>query len=268
MILVKFRALAGLVLASAASLHAVMVINVTTATTVFKDNFESGTFSPSVGNWSIVGPDVNVTNAPVPGPAEGIRYASLFRDSNTIGQGNLQASFASQSTPGNIVLLRMMVYFNVGDNNDARAQLILDDGDFTSARAWARPDGLGHVMAVITGGSPGTFVEVNSGLLYTPGAWQEWDLQYAVGGSTFSVTVNGATASGFASVSTGGVSRADLFNGVASPAGTFFLDAVPAAVTGAPEPSSVLLAGFGLAVVAGVTRRAARRRPTASSARS
>jgi hypothetical protein len=268
MILGNFRALAGLVLACAASLHAVSVINVTTSTTVFKDNFENGTFTPSVGSWSVVGPDVTISSAPVPGPAEGTFYASLFRDSNTPSQGNLQASFTPQSTAGNIILLRMMIYLNVGDNNDARAQLILDDGDFTSARAWARPDGFGHVMAVETGGSPGTFVEVNTGLLYTPGVWQEWDLQYAVGASTFSLTVNGASASGFASVSTGAVSKADLFNGVANPGGTFFLDAVPTAVTGTPEPGSVLLAGFGLALVAGVTRRAARRRPTASGARS
>jgi len=238
-----FSHVAGWLLALAVPAGAVSISNLTVATTLFRDNFESGGFSPSVGTWTTVGPDVTVTNAVSPGPAEGSFYASLFRDSNTNNQGNLQASFAAQNTAGDVILLRMMVYLN--DSVDTRAQLLLDNGDFNSARAWVVPDGAGHVLAI----GPG-FSRTNTGLTYAINQWQEWDLQYTIGASTFSVTVNGATASGFTSFTTGGASKADLFNGASNPSGTFFLDAVPPASTGAPEPGAWMLALGGLAAVA------------------
>jgi hypothetical protein len=179
------------------SSEAVTITNLTTATTLFHEDFESGGFSPSPGTSS-AGPDVTVTNstaAPDPGPAQGKFYLKLFRNSNTISQGNYFPTLASpQTTNGNVIRLSMMVYIP-NDGIDSRAQLMLDNGDFTSARAWMRPDGHGNVDAVTAG-----TVAVDTGLDYTPNAWQEWDLQYAIGASTFSVTVNGVTAGGFASV--------------------------------------------------------------------
>jgi hypothetical protein len=237
----RIVSVAAAVLACAAPVSAVSISNLTALTTIFRDNFESGTFSPSVGSWN-VGPDVTVTNASTPGPAEGTFYARLFRDSNTFSQGNLRANFAPQTTAGDVILLRMMVYFN--DNVDTRAQLMLDDGDFTTARAWVVPDGAGHVLAV----GPG-FVRTDTGLTYTTNTWQEWDLRYAIGAGTFSVSVNGLTASGFTSETSGAVNGADLFNGVPNPSGVFFLDAVPAAV-GTPEPGGMVAVMIGLAGLA------------------
>jgi len=239
----KFRCLVLLASWSCAvPAHAVVISNLTSGTTLFLDNFETGGFSPSVGSWSIAGPDVTVTGASSPGPAEGSLYASLFRNSNQLSQGNLQAAFTTQSTAGDVIQLRMMVWVP-NDGQDARGQFILDDGDFSSARAWIRPDGTGHVEAV----GPGTSL-INTGLTYTPGVWQEWDLTYAIGATSFTATVNGASASGLASFTSGNISHADLFNGVASPGGTLFLDAVPpaASVGSTPEPSTLWFAPAGL----------------------
>jgi PEP-CTERM motif len=234
-------------IAMAASTKAVTIVNLTTSTVLFSDNFESGGFNPSVGSWTIVGPDVTVTNAASPGPAEGSFYAQVFRDSNNLDQGNLQANLsASQATVGDIIRLSMMVLLP-DDGVDARAQLMLDNGTFTSARAWLQSDGAGHVIAI----GPG-FAPTDTGLLYTPGAWQEWDLQYAIGASTFSVTVNGVTASGLSSFTTGSLDFADLFNG-STTAGSFYLDAVPKS-SAVPEPGAFLLAAAGLLGI-GLRRR-------------
>ena len=212
----------------------VIISNVTHSTVLFNDNFEHGSFSPSVGMWSIVGPDVTVTSStvsPDPGPGQGSFYAKLFRNSNQNGQGNLQAQLSSvQSVAGDVIELKMMVYIP-NDGQDARAQLMIDNGDFNSARAWIRPDGNGNVEGV----GPGLVV-FGTGLTYTPNAWQEWDMRYAVGSSTFSATVNGVTANNLLSFTSGPVGFADLFNGVSSVSGSIFLD-------GVPEPCSAVIMG-------------------------
>jgi hypothetical protein len=101
--------------------------------------------------------------------------------------------------------------------------------------------------------SPG-FTVSQTGLTYTPGVWQEWDLQYAIGASTFSVSVGGSTASGLGNVTQGQIRFADLFNGNPTPGGTFFLDGVPPPVSSAPEPASVGVTGGGLVCAAWLRR--------------
>jgi hypothetical protein len=215
--------------------HAVVVTNFTTDTTVFRDDFESG-LAASPGT-ATAGPDVFVTMSttpPDPGPFQGSSYLSLFRNSDLNGQGNFFAGFTPQTTVGDVVQLRSMVYLP-NDGAEARIQMILDDGNFNSARAHIFSSGTGHVMAAV---GP-AFTPVDTGLTYTPGAWQQWGLDYAIGAGTFSVTVNGATASGFASHSVGQISLAEIFNGNNTP-GTFYVDAVP-------EPAAAATCLVGLA---------------------
>jgi hypothetical protein len=247
-----------LLFAAALPAMAVTVANITTATQVFFDNFENGLAanSPSAGTWSTIGPDVGLDNSVSPGPAEGSFYASLFRNSDTNKQGNLQAALSAvQSNPGDLIELTFMLYIPSASDGNARAQLLLDNGNFNSARAWVIPCGpvtvgscqAGHVGAV----GPG-FADTDTGLLYATDTWQEWNLFYVIGASTFDVQVNGVKATGFPSFTTGAVGFADLFNGIADPSGTFFLDAVPAAHTSTPEPGSMLLLGAGLGTTAAI----------------
>lgn len=248
-----------LVLLVAIPARAVTIQDVTSSTQLFKDDFENGSFSPSTGTWSIVGPDVTVISStvpPFPGPAQGTFYAQLFRNGDELDQGNLQAALSSKAaTNGDVIRLSMMVFLPSSTDADARGQFILDDGDFNSARAWARPDGSGHVIAV----GPG-FALTNTGLLYSEDVWQEWDLQYAIGASTFDVTVNGVTATGFASPTSGEIGFVSLFNGVRSP-GSIYLDGVPTANAAVPEPSSAILAVLGLAALGLVKRRSPGKSP-------
>ena len=55
--------------------------------------------------------------------------------------------------------------------------------------------------------------------------WQHWELEYAVGGSTFNVRVNGVLAGPFTSFTTGPVNTGEIFNGAHDPAGSVFVDA-------------------------------------------
>jgi hypothetical protein len=216
----------------------VTITNVSSATTVFADTFELGTFSPSVGSWSI-GPSVTVVNStivPNPGAFQGSYYAQLFRDSNTANQGNLLAVPVSpQATNGNLIRLDMMVYLPSATDINVRAQFILNDGDFNTARAWVRPDGNGNVIAV---GGPGPSL-TDTGLNYSTDVWQRWELDYVIGSSTFDVSIDGVRATGFLSATSGQVSAASIFNGSNSP-GAFYLDSA------VPEPSATLLGAMGL----------------------
>jgi len=245
-----------LVLLSVIPAKAVTIQDVSTNTELFKDDFENGAFSPSTGAWSIVGPDVTVTSStvpPFPGPAQGTFYAQLFRDGDELDQGNLIAELSSTADKnGDVIRLSMMVFLPSGTDGDARGQFILDDGDFNTARAWVRPDGSGHVIAV----GPG-FALTDTGLLYSEDVWQEWDLQYTIGASTFDVSVNGVTATGLASPTSGEIGFASLFNGVRSP-GSIYLDGVPAANAAVPEPSSAILAVLGFVALCLAKRRSPR----------
>lgn len=59
------------------------------------------------------------------------------------------------------------------------------------------------------------------------------------------MSVDGNSASGFNSLTSGNVSVVDLFNG--APDGSFYVDAVPAAV---PEPGSWVIAALAALIIA------------------
>jgi hypothetical protein len=235
---------------------AVTITDLTTNTILFRDNFESGDFNhPAVGVWGIFGPDVTVTNAASPGAAQGSDYAQLFRNSDLNNQGNLRASF-NPPAASDVILLQMMVYLPSFTDTNARGQFILDDGDFNTARAWLQPDGSGNVNAI----GPGQSI-TSTGLHYTTDAWEEWDLRYN-GNGTFSVSIGGVSAAtSFSSLSTGAINSADLFNGAKSPAGSFFLDALPDQTQPpVPEPASFWLLSGALGAMAGIRAKKLARR--------
>jgi hypothetical protein len=92
------------------------------------------------------------------------------------------------------------------------------------------------------GGGLGT---QGTGLTYLTNTWQEWDLEYQVGASIFTVCVAGSCAGGFASPTVGDVSQLDLFNGSAT-SGSLFIDAVPTTPAQTPLPGALPLFATGL----------------------
>ena len=272
----------AIVLATGLVAEAVTITNVTQGNTViFYDDFEglgdtvstvpaydgSGDFDPvaSVGSWyleefesnaSTPAPgETQVTNSttapdPLTGAFQGNNYLRFYRDdANDYTNSTSNATFTSpQSTDGDLIRLSTMVWLADGTPN-ARAQIMMVAANSASAtaRAWIRPDGNGGVDAVVNNGAG--LVAVDTGLNYLTGVWQEWVLEYEVGATTFSVAVGGsALVTGFNSAGSGTVVGVDFVNGAGSPAGSFYLDAVPV-----PEPSSLALllcGGIGLAAVA------------------
>jgi hypothetical protein len=226
---------------------------------VFFDNFESGNFNnPTGGSWATVQNGVTVTNAAVPGAFQGNDYVELFRDASS-GGGSLNALIGTNAGNGitsGEVLLRMMVYIPKNADADARGQFILDSGNralgfanSNTARAWIRPNGAGFVEAygldptLLTPGIIPTTVP------YATDVWQEWDLDYVVGGSTFGFSVNGVSRSGIKSLTSGSVDFVEINNGVAS-SGSIFVDAVlPASTGGVPEPSTLGCGALGFAAL-------------------
>ena len=226
--------------------QAITVTNLSTSTVLFNTDFESG-FAASVGSWSVVGPSVSVTTsitAPEPGPAEGASYLRLFRDTpNIASQGEVNGVLSSaQAVAGQIIQLEAMVYVP-DDGINARVQFLLTGGDSTLARAWIRPDGQGNVVARGPGGAL-----TDTGIDYTPNAWQRWAVSYEVGSATFSASVAGVGVAGLPSFTSGSVAAIQFWNG-SSVAGAAYLDAVPV-----PEPTSWLMLAVGLGFVAGRAR--------------
>lgn len=225
---------------------AVTMKNLTTDTVVFQDNFEgaspvsagpapdfSAQYNPvaQVGTWNVSDPSwpcvqvTNSTTSPDPGPAPtgGSQYLRVYRSSANNDHDLNAFPTATQGTNGDHIRLSMMVWIPSGAANvNARMQVALvgSSNNFDTACAWVRPDGNGHVIAV------GPYYGLtDTGLTYTPGTWQKWDLDYVVGDSTFSVTVNGVTASNLSSIYDGGVVSAKFGNG-SDTTGSFYLDGV------------------------------------------
>jgi len=245
-----------------------MVSNLTTNTTLLYDNYE--TVSPVssaaaynsspdadptavIGSWSLQERDSGGSAAPgifqvtdfgTPGPAEGNQYLRVYRDA-TFNQNDLLGSLASaQTTPGQVIHWESMVNFD--SDVSARAQLILVGSslDYTTAASWIRPNGAGFVATVdLSLGSP----VVNTSVPYAINTWQKWTMDYVIGASTFSFSVDGMSGTG-TTANTGGVYGFYAANGNNAP-GSFYLDAV------VPEPSTMTMMLFGALSLAAAARR-------------
>jgi hypothetical protein len=238
---------------SAAS-HAVTIDNMTTATRLFTDSFEG---APEVahgnhpasfedanpvaqtGSWQIqddVPWNSQVTDSvtpPDPGAFNGSNYLRIFRGVGGAGTQLYATPTSAVSTPGDVVRAAFRLYLPSGTDANARSQIALVSAfDFDNPRAWVRGDGSGNVIAV----GPG-FALTDTGLDYTPDTWQEWVLTYAIGSSTFNVSVGGQNAFGLSSFSSGNVTALGFLNGNNTTAGLFFVDI--------PEPATAALVCLG-----------------------
>jgi len=189
---VLFGLLAAM-LASANDARATMVsLN---GSTIASDNFEGDTVGAppvaDVGVWSNVN-FVNrtigeVTNAALPGASSGSQYFSLFKDGSSVYQG----IFAEMSlASSDLIHFESMVYIPL---NTAAENFPWQIGIASVAspgsrliNIWRNASGLWEAQGM------GAFAGPASLLFDT---WQKWELDFVVGASAATLTINGVSAS-------------------------------------------------------------------------
>ena len=182
------------------------------------------------GTWSFAGDD-NYTDLQVtdhigdgdPGAAEGDKYLRIRR--SLYVSFHCMENFAAQTTAGNQIHLEQMLYVAAGSG--LGVQLIGWGEDGTTPRINLFNDG-----STLYGYSQGTMTPISNG--FAKGKWQKWELDYAIGGSTFDLTINGVKASGLATHTAGGLAGFDFVQEIVG--GALYLDAAPI-----PEPGTIAL---------------------------
>ncbi|HVU87564.1 MAG TPA: dockerin type I repeat-containing protein [Pirellulales bacterium] len=243
-------------LAIYATAQAQSIQNLTTGQYVFYDNYSgvssvstvpapdtTGSYKPGpaaiIGSWitnldsTIESSQVtNSTTAPDPGGFAGANYLRLYRDTSNEGGSVIGKVSAPITTTGQTVEERVMVYIPAATDTLARAEFMMlgtttgSGTDYLTSPAFVYSDGSGGVKAVIGDGNGGSQVAIETGLQYQTNVWQEWDLTYTIGSTTFSVTVGGQTVSGLNSLKVGSVGGTQFSNGNDTPGGSVYYDSV------------------------------------------
>lgn len=237
------------VLLMSTAAQAVTVTNVTNDNAVlFSDDFEnvlavstvpaydaSGFYHPvaTVGTWSFGDGNerntdqvTNSTASPDPGPSQGKNYMRMYFSSARPENGLVGALESVQSHADDVIKLSTMVYIPKAKDAVASIQLGLSGTGVlasygTDSRVWVRPGGAGTVECVTTNGG---LVVSDTGVHYQAGKWQRWDIEYAVGSATFTLSVDGETKKGLLA-NPGNVGGVWAINGN-NPDGSVYLDGV------------------------------------------
>ncbi len=245
MLLVLF--VCGICALSASAPASAEVMNVTTGTWLFYDNFENlgtnvshaaypdetGDYDPiaAVGSWDIrevEDYDLQVTDYATPGACCGSNYLRLG--------GSVFMDFAAeQNTQDDHIHIEQMAYVSsTGDSclglhglsGEPAYRFTLTTLEDGNVRAYY--DGDYHTL---------------SGISYTNDVWQKWEIDYVVGGATYSLTIDGTTNSGIPLRDTSGTGDlAKLLISQPMARGTAFLDEC----NEIPEPGALALLASGM----------------------
>lgn len=202
---------------SCVTAEAVTIINRTTGQLLFYDDFESaaavsvnpypdasGDFDPNhavIGTWSVneAGPTNiqvtayrgNGTNDPAATP-QGTNYLRVVR--HTVAGAEVDVIMpTAQSTTGDVIHAETMVWVPRSVNGNAFQMQVLGSASITDFRA--------NVITAAASGNAGN-VNVWDATLATPNwvdttldwlvnTWQKWEIDYAVGGTNFILTIDG-----------------------------------------------------------------------------
>jgi hypothetical protein len=246
----------GMLLASASA--SATVINQTTHTLLFDDGgFESqpdgqtshiayrddrgglDAASPvhgSVGTWSLTDPlfdSIQVTDyvsSPFPGAAEGTKYLRIVR-TNGGAEPRATMNFAAQATAGDQIHWEGMIYTPVDTNTPI--QILGNDGALFNVLT-NYSDNPGAIASYVGVWPPAT----SSSVTYSAAKWQKWAIDYTIGASSLTLSVDGNSDT-LATIGSGSLSSISF---ISSAFGTgCYIDAVPT-----PEPGTLTILAMGL----------------------
>jgi hypothetical protein len=205
--------------------QAVKITNVTQGITLFDSGgFENDTVgqdaaTASPGVWSNTGLPVDkVATGGVPGAFEGNNYLSTER--GFISAGNARAFFAPQSTPGDLIHAEWMMWIPT----TADIGFFLDDNSLGGNPMLQTRMGSGG--PIVQHLNISTFDPLTPPLGYTPEVWQKWELDYTLGDSVFTVTIDGVSGEG--NIANPALSAVDHLSFFHNGLQTYFIDSVPA----------------------------------------
>lgn len=246
---------AALVMSLAMPASAVTITNVTTSTPLFSDNFEgvpaisaglddddgSTDFDPvaTVGTWGIVEADsashIQVTDfsgetstmVSYPGAFEGDNYMWINRPSGAPfnqAQGTLSSP---QTTAGHVIHAEFMAYIRSTGLSGGPGLFNFYEGDATSTL----------VLGVALSNSDKSISGVDpDDLTWAFDKWQKWEVDYVLGASTYSLTLDGVTVSGIAVANASTTVSSFRHGGRVD--WEYFIDSVP-------EPNSLAMLSIG-----------------------
>ena len=212
------------------------VQNLTTGQLLFYDTFQevtsvshtayadpSGDYDPvamssAPSTWAIynedaLGQQVQVTDSttsPDPGsaPDYGPNYLRVSRIAG-LG-GRVEAQFEPQDETGDHI--KMACWLNVPDVWDGFELNIYLSGGGLANQLIVNYGGL-DPLAVYNAGS----IDHDTGLTFTPGVWQKWEFDYVVDDLTFTLTIDGESATELAMITPGGIGSFEYSQGGQNP---------------------------------------------------
>ena len=202
--------------------------------TLFSDNFDNVTVgaapSAQVGTWN---PAEGVVADTVSGAPSGTQYLDIVRPDYDEHWGQASA----------VINAGTSVHAEFYLNGDASAGFLPQFGLWSaggSAAAW--PSGYAALVSLFDDGKVTNYDgadHVDTGLTWTAGAWEKYEIDYVVGASSYDLTVGGTSTTVSGILTPGAVQGLYFTSG--DGAGTYRVDS--AVLTAAPGPSGILSIG-------------------------
>jgi len=261
----------ALVLGLAGTAAAGLVTNVTDGTTLLDDDFEgvaaisqgfaddpaTTDYDPVAitGTWTINEETLRMIQvSDFVGTSGSSTYPAAFGGDNYLrisrtGTSNVAiGDFTAQTDIGDLIHVEWQTYVaRHAHEADIGIMTFFEGAGGTGdrpVRMNLEPDGDVTYFVGGTGGGPGT--ETDSGLNWTLGVWQTYEVDYVIGSNTFDLTIDGATVTGLGSEHSGTTALRSIRFG-SREATVYLVDSISDEGVPVPEPgfAGLVLLGCG-----------------------
>jgi hypothetical protein len=192
----------------------------------------------AVGTWSMIDPEFNCVqvadyaSSTFAGAIEGTKYLRVVRAAGGV-EPWATMNFASQEKKDDIIHWEAMVYIPTEGTNGNPIGILGNGGALFNIMTNYDGARVGAITPYLGVWPPTS----NASLTYVANQWQKWEIDYAVGSPSLTLSVDGHSES-LGVLSPGSLSSLSI---ISDAAGTgVYLDAVPT-----PEPGTLTLLGMG-----------------------